>query len=92
MRGFVAILVIAALLLFLPADHSDADAQEHSVLTTYEGFGYGYTTHYNDPNYDYEADTYWSAIVSFSGDAEGTLMVQSVGAGAPAATPPRPPA
>ena len=77
MRRFVAIMALAALLLFLPADASEADAQEHSVLTTYEGFEYGYTTHYNDPNYDYEADTYWSAIVSFSGDTEGTLMVQS---------------
>ena len=77
MRGSVAILAVAALLLFIPADTSSAEDQQHSILTTYEGFQYGYTTHYNDPDYDYEADTYWSAIVSFSGTSAGVLMVQS---------------
>jgi hypothetical protein len=77
MRRWIALLAVAALLLFLPADVSSADLPPHSVLTTYEGFEYGYTTHFNDPNYDYESDTYWSAIVSFSGNAAGVLMIQS---------------
>ena len=77
MRRLMAVLAVAALMLFLPADGSSAEDQQHSTLTTYEGFQYGYTTHFNDPDYDYEPDTYWSAIVSFAGTSAGVLMVQS---------------
>ena len=76
-RKWVPVLIITMMLaLTVQIGSSDASA-DVSEFTTYEGHTYGYTTHFNDPNYDYPGDTYWSAIASFSGDSVLPLLIQS---------------
>jgi len=76
-RKWVPVLIITMMLaLTVQIGSSDASA-DISEFTTYEGHTYGYTTHFNDPNYDYPGDTYWSAIASFSGDSVLPLLIQS---------------
>ena len=57
MRRWVPVLFIIMMLALPVSIDSSGASADVSEFTTYEGHTYGYTTHFNDPNYDYPGDT-----------------------------------